>query len=132
MSHVPVQSDQAPRAIGPYSQGVDVRADRLVFLSGQIALEPKTGELVAGDISVQTERVMENLGAVLRAASLGFADVVRCTIYLVDLGEFAAVNAVYGRYFVSSPPARATVQVAALPRGARVEIDAIAVGEGSR
>ncbi len=96
-----------------------VKPGRLVFLSGQIPLEPKTGELVAGDISVQTERVMENLGAVLGAASLGFADVVRCTIYLVDLGEFAAVNAVYGRYFPSSPPARATVQVSALPRGAR-------------
>jgi 2-iminobutanoate/2-iminopropanoate deaminase len=128
MPHAPVHSDQAPRAIGPYSQGVEAQAGRLVFLSGQIPLEPKTGELVAGDISVQTERVMENLGAVLRAASLGFADVVRCTIYLVDLSEFAAVNAVYGRYFASSPPARATVQVSALPRGARVEIDAIAVG----
>ena len=128
MPHAPVHSDQAPRAIGPYSQGVEAQAGRLVFLSGQIPLEPKTGELVAGDISVQTERVMENLGAVLRAASLGFADVVRCTIYLVDLSEFAAVNAVYGRYFAFSPPARATVQVSALPRGARVEIDAIAVG----
>ncbi len=128
MPHVPVHTEQAPRAIGPYSQAVAVKPGRLVFLSGQIPLEPKTGELVAGDISVQTERVMENLGAVLGAASLGFADVVRCTIYLVDLGEFAAVNAVYGRYFPSSPPARATVQVSALPRGARVEIDAIAVG----
>jgi 2-iminobutanoate/2-iminopropanoate deaminase len=128
MPHAPVFSEQAPRAIGPYSQAVQVQAGRLVFLSGQIPLDPKTGELVTGDVSVQTERVMENLGAVLRAASLGFADVVRCTIYLVDLGEFAAVNAVYGRYFASSPPARATVQVSALPRGARVEIDAIAVG----
>jgi 2-iminobutanoate/2-iminopropanoate deaminase len=84
--------------------------------------------MVPGDVAVQTERVMENLGAVLRAASLGFGDVVRCTVYLVDLAEFAAVNAVYGRYFDAAPPARATVQVAALPRGARVEIDAIAVG----
>jgi 2-iminobutanoate/2-iminopropanoate deaminase len=128
MPHAPLQTDQAPRAIGPYSQGVQVQAGRLVFLSGQIALDPKTGELVAGDTSAQTERVMENLGAVLRAASMGFGDVVRCTIYLVDLGDFAAVNAVYGRYFASSPPARATVQVSALPRGARVEIDAMAVG----
>lgn len=128
MPHAPVHSDQAPRAIGPYSQAVEVQAGRLVFLSGQIPLDPATGELVAGDISVQTERVMENLGAVLRAASLGFQDVVRCTIYLVDLGEFSTVNGVYGRYFASSPPARATVQVAALPRGARVEIDAVAVG----
>jgi 2-iminobutanoate/2-iminopropanoate deaminase len=128
MPHAPIFSEQAPRAIGPYSQAVQAQAGRLVFLSGQIPLDPTTGELVAGDVSVQTERVMENLGAVLRAASLGFPDVVRCTIYLVDLGEFAAVNAVYGRYFGSSPPARATVQVSALPRGARVEIDAIAVG----
>jgi 2-iminobutanoate/2-iminopropanoate deaminase len=128
MPHAPIHSDQAPRAIGPYSQAVSAQTGRLVFLSGQIPLDPGTGELVGGDISAQTERVMENLGAVLKAASLGFADVVRCTIYLVDLGEFAAVNAVYGRYFTSAPPARATVQVAALPRGARVEIDAIAVG----
>jgi 2-iminobutanoate/2-iminopropanoate deaminase len=128
MPHAPVFSELAPRAIGPYSQAIQAQGSRMVFLSGQIPLDVKTGELVAGDISAQTERVMENLGAVLRAASLGFGDVVRCTIFLVDLGEFAAVNAVYGRYFASSPPARATVQVSALPRGARVEIDAIAVG----
>jgi 2-iminobutanoate/2-iminopropanoate deaminase len=127
MPHSPVQTDQAPRAIGPYSQGVSTAGGRMVFLSGQIPLDPATGELLAGDISAQTDRVMKNLGAVLAAASLGFPDVVRCTIYLVDLGEFAAVNAVYGRYFTSAPPARATVQVSALPRGARVEIDAIAV-----
>lgn len=129
MPHTPVHSDAAPGAIGPYSQAIEVKAGgRMVFLSGQIPLDVKTGELVAGDISAQTERVMENLGAVLRAAALGLADVVRCTIYLVDLGEFAKVNAVYGRYFAAAPPARATVQVTALPRGARVEIDAIAVG----
>jgi len=128
MPHVPVRTTEAPSAIGPYSQGVSTQGPRLVFLSGQIPLDPKTGDLVAGDISAQTARVMENLGAVLRAASVGFADVVRCTIYLVDLGDFAAVNAVYGGYFPSAPPARATVQVSALPKGARVEIDAIAVG----
>jgi 2-iminobutanoate/2-iminopropanoate deaminase len=128
MPHAPVHSDQAPRAIGPYSQAVEARPGRLVFLSGQIPLDPVTGELVAGNISVQTERVMENLGAVLRAAALGFQDVVRCTIYLVDLADFSTVNGVYGRYFTNSPPARATVQVAALPKGARVEVDAIAVG----
>jgi 2-iminobutanoate/2-iminopropanoate deaminase len=128
MPHVKVETDAAPRAIGPYSQAVSAQPGRLLFLSGQIPLDPKTGELVQGDVSVQTERVLENLGAVLRAASLGFADVVRCTVYLTDLSEFAAVNAVYARYFASSPPARATVQVSALPRGARVEIDAIAVG----
>jgi 2-iminobutanoate/2-iminopropanoate deaminase len=127
MAHSPVHSDQAPSAIGPYSQGISAQGSRMVFLSGQIPLDPRTGELVAGDVSAQTERVMENLGAVLRAASLGFGDLVRCTIYLVDLGEFGAVNAVYGRYFSAAPPARATVQVSALPRGARVEIDAIAV-----
>jgi 2-iminobutanoate/2-iminopropanoate deaminase len=128
MPHVPVRTADAPAAIGPYSQGVSTQGGRLVFLSGQIPLDPKTGELVAGDIGVQTARVMENLAGVLRAASLGFADVVRCTIYLVDLGDFAAVNTVYGGYFASAPPARATVQVSALPKGARVEIDAIAVG----
>jgi 2-iminobutanoate/2-iminopropanoate deaminase len=128
MPHAPVHTEKAPRAIGPYAQAVEVQAGRLVFLSGQIPLDPASGELVGGDISAQTERVMENLGAVLRAASLGFPDVVRCTIYLVDLSEFSAVNTVYGRYFASTPPARATVQVSALPRGARVEIDAIAAG----
>jgi 2-iminobutanoate/2-iminopropanoate deaminase len=128
MPHNPLHTEKAPRAIGPYAQAVEVRASRLVFLSGQIPLDPASGELVTGDISAQTERVMENLGAVLRAASLGFQDVVRCTVYLVDLTEFSTVNAVYGKYFVSSPPARSTVQVSALPRGARVEIDAIAAG----
>ena len=128
MSHAPVHTDQAPEAIGPYVQAVSVPPGRMLFLSGQIPLDPRTGKLVAGDISAQTERVLENLGAVLRAASLGFSHVVRCTVYLTDLGEFSAMNAVYARYFASSPPARATVQVSALPRGARVEIDAIAVG----
>ena len=128
MPHAPVQTELAPRAIGPYAQAVSVPPGRMVFLSGQIPLDPRTGELVVGDISAQTERVLENLGAVLKAASLGFQDVVRCTVYLTDLSEFAAMNSVYARYFASSPPARATVQVSALPRGARVEIDAIAVG----
>jgi len=128
MPHTPIQTELAPHAIGPYSQGVSVPAGRLVFLSGQIALDPRTGDLLGGEAAAQAERVMENLGAVLRAASLEFKDVVRCTIYLTDLSEFAAVNAVYGRYFAGPPPARTTVQVAALPRGARVEIDAIAVG----
>jgi 2-iminobutanoate/2-iminopropanoate deaminase len=128
MAHTVLHSEKAPRAIGPYSQAVAVSTGRLVFLSGQIPLDPVSGEMVAGDILSQTERVMENLGAVLRAADLGFQAVVRCTIYLVDLSDFAAVNAVYGRYFTAAPPARATVQVAALPRGARVEIDAVAAG----
>ena len=120
-----VSSPAAPAAIGPYSQAI--RAGALVMLSGQIPLDPATGELVTGDIAAQTARVMENLRAVLGAAGCSFADVVRTTIYIVDLGHFAAVNEVYGRCFAAPFPARATVQVAALPRGAQVEIDAIAV-----
>ena len=123
----PVQSASAPGAIGPYSQAVEARGARTLWLSGQIPLDPATGELVPGDVAAQAERVMENLGAVLAAAGAGFEHVVRCTIYLVDLGDFARVNEVYGRRFPADPPARATVQVAALPRGARVEIDAVAV-----
>jgi 2-iminobutanoate/2-iminopropanoate deaminase len=122
-----ITSPDAPKAIGPYSQAVAVPAGRMVFLSGQIPLDPKTGEMVAGDVVAQAERVMLNLQAVLAAGGLKFADVVRTTIFLADLGDFAKVNEVYGRYFPADPPARATVQVAALPRGARVEIDAIAV-----
>ena len=127
MARTVVHSENAPRAIGPYSQAVQVPAGTLTFLSGQVPLDPKSGELLQGDIAQQTQRVMENLAAVLKAAGLGFANVVRCTIYLIDLKDFAEVNAVYGRYFEAAPPARATVQVAALPKGARVEIDAIAV-----
>jgi 2-iminobutanoate/2-iminopropanoate deaminase len=122
-----VKTTAAPAAIGPYSQAVEARGARTLWLSGQIPLDPATGELVPGDVSAQAERVMENLAAVLAAAGAGLEHVVRCTIYLADLGDFARVNEVYGRYFPSDPPARATVQVAALPRGARVEIDAVAV-----
>jgi 2-iminobutanoate/2-iminopropanoate deaminase len=124
MPREPITTDRAPRAIGPYSQAV--RAGGFVFLSGQIPLDPATGEMVGGDVRAEAEQVMKNLGAVLEAAGRSFADVVRATIYLVDLGDFAAVNEVYGARFASSPPARATVQVAALPRGARVEIDLVA------
>lgn len=123
-----LHSDEAPKAIGPYSQAVQVDAGRVTFLSGQIPLDPATGALVEGDIQKQTERVMANLQAVLKAGGLDFTNVVRCTIFLQDMSDFAKVNEVYGRYFPSSPPSRATVQVAALPKGARVEIDAIAVG----
>jgi 2-iminobutanoate/2-iminopropanoate deaminase len=98
-----------------------------VFLSGQIPLDPATGQLVAGNVVAQTEQVMKNLGAVLEAAGCGFADVVRTTIYLVDMADFARVNEAYGRSFQAPYPARATVQVSALPRGARVEIDAVAL-----
>jgi len=120
-----VSTPHAPAAIGPYSQAVE--AGGLVFLSGQIPLDPATGQMVTGDVSAQAERVMLNLEAVLAAAGLGFGHVVRSTIYLTDLGDFAAVNAVYGSRFPSEAPARATVQVAALPRGASVEIDMVAV-----
>lgn len=126
-----VQSPGAPKAIGPYSQAIEARGARTLWLSGQVALDPTTGELVPGDTAAQAERVLDNLGAVLAAAGAGFEHVVKCTIYLVDLDDFAKVNAVYGKRFAGDPPARATVQVAALPRGARVEIDAVAVLDGA-
>jgi len=124
MSKQSISSDLAPRAIGPYSQAV--RAGGWLFCSGQIPLDPVSGELVSGGISEQTEQVMANLREVLKAAGLGFDQVVKTTIYLADLADFAVVNGIYGRFFPDCPPARATVQVAALPKGARVEIDAIA------
>jgi 2-iminobutanoate/2-iminopropanoate deaminase len=120
----PVNSLEAPAAIGPYSQAID--AGDYVFLSGQVPIDPKTGGLVQGDVAAQTERVLDNLGAVLAAAGCSFGEVVKTTIYLMDLGDFQTVNAVYAKRFQAAPPARATVQVAALPKGARVEIDAIA------
>jgi 2-iminobutanoate/2-iminopropanoate deaminase len=119
----------APKAIGPYSQAIEARGGRTLWLSGQIALDPASGELVAGDVAAQTACVMANLGAVLAAAGAGFEHVVRCTIFLADLADFAKVNDVYQRSFPRDPPARSTVQVAALPRGALVEIDAVAVIE---
>lgn len=120
-----VHSDGAPQAIGPYSQAVDSGA--MVFLSGQIGLDPATGNLVAGGTEAEAEQVLRNLNAVLAAVGLAFDAVVRTTIYLVDLDDFARVNEIYGRHFRPPFPARATVGVASLPRGARVEIDAIAV-----
>src|SRR5438270_486373 len=125
-ARVAVQSSQAPRAIGPYSQAIDVAAGSFVFVSGQIPVDPASGELVQGDIVAQTERVMENLKAVLAASGASFDDVVKTNIYLADLGDFTKINETYGRYFQKTPPARATVQVGALPRGARVEIDCVA------
>lgn len=124
MKKAAISSADAPAAIGPYSQAV--RSGDLVFLSGQIPLDPKTGELVKGSIELETTRVLDNLHAVLAAAGCTFADVVRTTIYLTDLGDFVKVNETYGTRFSGVFPARATVQVAALPRGARVEIDAVA------
>ncbi|NMC69260.1 MAG: RidA family protein [Myxococcales bacterium] len=114
----------APKAIGPYSQGV--RIGDFFFLSGQIPLDPATGELVSGDVGAQTERVLDNIAAVLAVHELEFRHVVKTTIFLVDLADFGKVNELYGKRFPAEPPARSTVQVAALPRGARVEIEVIA------
>lgn len=119
-----IETEAAPAAIGPYSQGV--KAGDFLFCSGQIPIDPASGEVVAGDIAAQTERVMANMEAVLAAATLGFEQVVKTTIYLTDLGDFATVNEIYGRRFKGVPPARATVQVAALPKGVNVEIEWVA------
>jgi 2-iminobutanoate/2-iminopropanoate deaminase len=124
-----VSTPAAPAAIGPYSQAVIATGPRAIFCSGQIPLDPQTGQMVGeGDVEKQTHQVMQNLAAVLQAAGASLEAVVKTTIYLTDLASFAKVNQVYGSYFPQSPPARATVQVAALPRGAAVEIDAVAVG----
>jgi 2-iminobutanoate/2-iminopropanoate deaminase len=125
MARQVVATQKAPQAIGPYSQAI--ASAGLVFTSGQIPLDPATQQLVQGDIRAQTERVMENLSAVLEAAGCTFADVVKAGIFVADLADFAAVNEVYGKRFPKDPPARSTVQVAALPKGARIEIDLIAV-----
>jgi 2-iminobutanoate/2-iminopropanoate deaminase len=124
-----VTTAEAPAAIGPYSQAIVVAlgGQRAVFCSGQIALDPKTGALVDGDVAAQTRRVLDNLAAVLAAAGARLEDVVKTTIYLASMDDFATVNAVYGERFAAKPPARATVQAARLPRDARVEIDAIAI-----
>ncbi len=119
-----VATSGAPKAIGPYSQGIV--ADGLVWASGQIALDPETGALVAGGVGEQTRRALENLKAVLAAAGSDLQRVVRATVYLVDMADFEAMNRVYAEYFSADPPARVTVAVAALPKGGRVEIDAIA------
>jgi 2-iminobutanoate/2-iminopropanoate deaminase len=119
-----VSSPGAPKAIGPYSQAI--RAGQLLFLSGQVPIDPATGNLIQGDIAAQTRRVFENLAAVLEAGGRSFADVVRTTVFLADMNDFAAMNEVYGQYFKEPYPARATVQVARLPKDARVEIDLIA------
>ncbi len=119
-----IKTDKAPQAIGPYSQGV--KAGGLLFLSGQIPLDPATGGMVGGDIEVQTERVLDNITALLEAAGLDFSDVVKSTIYLTDLGNFATVNEIYAKRFSTDPPARSTVEVKGLPRGAGVEIEVVA------
>ncbi len=124
MAKQPIASADAPKAIGPYSPAI--RAGQLLFVSGQIALDPATGQMIDGDIGAQTRRVLANIGALLKAAGLSFPDVVRTTIFLADINDFASVNEIYGTYFSPPAPARATVQVARLPKDARVEIDVIA------
>lgn len=123
-----IETRAAPAAVGPYSQAV--RAGSLVFCSGQIPLDPASGEVVTGDVTAQTRRTLENLRAVLAAAGLSMSDVVRTTVFLVDLAEFSRMNEVYATYFRPPYPARATVEVSALPKGVRVEIDAIAYDPG--
>jgi 2-iminobutanoate/2-iminopropanoate deaminase len=120
-----LRSKSAPTPVASYSQAV--RAGKFVFCSGQIPLDPRTHELVAGGIEEQTRRVLDNLGAVLAEAKLTYGDVVKCTVFLTDLADFAAFDSTYARYFGARPPARSTVQVSALPRGARIELEAIAL-----
>ncbi|HEX9754666.1 MAG TPA: RidA family protein [Gemmatimonadales bacterium] len=124
MTMTRVSTERAPRAIGPYSQGIVL--DDLVFTAGQIPLDPATGELVIGDVALQTERVLANLGAILEAAGSGLPRVLKTTVYLTDMADFAAMNEVYAKAFGEHRPARSTVAVAQLPRDVRVEIDAIA------
>jgi 2-iminobutanoate/2-iminopropanoate deaminase len=120
-----VATDRGPKAIGPYSQAV--RANGFVFLSGQIPLDPNTQQIVEGDVAVQTERVMENLKGVVEAAGSSLHHVVKTTVFLADMNDFAAMNEVYARYFTANAPARSTVEVARLPKNVRVEIDLIAL-----
>ena len=120
-----VSSAKAPKAIGPYSPAIV--AGNLLFVSGQVPIDPATGNMIEGDIAAQTRRVLDNVGALLSAGGASFSNVVRTTVFLADMNDFAAVNQVYGEYFVEPYPARATVQVARLPKDSRVEIDVIAV-----
>jgi 2-iminobutanoate/2-iminopropanoate deaminase len=119
-----INTDRAPAPIGPYSQAVQI--GDMVFISGQIALSPQTGELIKGDIKVETTQVMENLKAILTEAGLDFSNVIKSTIFLMDMGKFAEVNEIYGTYFTENFPARETVQVAGLPKGVQVEISVVA------
>jgi 2-iminobutanoate/2-iminopropanoate deaminase len=119
-----IATDQAPQAIGPYSQAI--RAAGLIFTSGQVAIDPATQQVIAGDVSAQTERVLKNLAAILQASGSSLEKVLRCTVFLKNMGDFAAMNEVYGRYFKQAPPARSTVEVARLPKDVLVEIDVIA------
>jgi 2-iminobutanoate/2-iminopropanoate deaminase len=121
-----ISTTAAPKAIGPYSQAI--RAGGLVFVSGQVAIDPATQQVIAGSVGAQTERVLENIGAILQAGGSSLANVVRSTVFLKNMNDFTAMNEVYGRYFGSVPPARSTVEVARLPKDVLVEIDVIALG----
>ncbi|PYL99807.1 MAG: reactive intermediate/imine deaminase [Verrucomicrobia bacterium] len=123
-----IATSDAPAAIGPYSQAI--RSGNLIFCSGQIPLEPKSGQIVSDDIGDQTRRVLDNISGLLKSEGLSLADVVKTTIFLTDLGNFQIVNEIYGSYFNNQPPARSTVQISALPKGARVEIEVIACANG--
>jgi 2-iminobutanoate/2-iminopropanoate deaminase len=120
-----IATSQAPKAIGPYSQAI--RAAGLIFTSGQVAIDPATQQVIAGDVAAQTERVLKNLSAVLQASGSSLEKALRCTVFLKNMGDFAAMNQVYGRYFTAAPPARSTVEVARLPKDVLVEIDVIAL-----
>lgn len=125
MLREPIKTTHAPAALGPYSQAI--KAGGLVYVSGQVAIDPETGQFVAGGIAEQTERVLKNVGAVLEAAGSSLALVLKTTVFLADMDEFGAMNEVYAKFFTDAPPARATVQAARLPRDARVEIEAVAL-----
>ena len=120
-----IATSQAPKAIGPYSQAI--RAAGLIFTSGQVAIDPATQQVVAGDVAAQTDRVLKNLSAILQASGSSLEKALRCTVFLKNMGDFAAMNEVYGRYFTTAPPARSTVEVARLPKDVLVEIDAVAL-----
>jgi 2-iminobutanoate/2-iminopropanoate deaminase len=120
-----IATKDAPQAIGPYSQAI--RANGFVFVSGQVAIDPSTQQVINGDVAAQTDRVLKNLSAILKAAGTGLEKVVRSTVFLKNMGDFAAMNEIYGRYFSSAPPARSTVEVARLPKDVLVEIDMIAL-----
>lgn len=122
-----ISTSEAPAAIGPYSQGV--RVGSTIYYSGQIPLDPKSGQVVSGGIDVQARRVMENIAGLLRAEGLGFGNIVKTTIFLADIGDFQTVNEIYGSYFKQAPPARSTVQAGALPKNVRIEIEVIAVAD---
>lgn len=125
MKKTVISTDKAPAAIGPYSQGIKVNG--FIYLSGQIPLIPESGEMVSGGIEEQTKRVMDNIQAVLESQGLTMENVIKTTIFMIDLGQFGTVNDIYASYFTSSPPARSTIQVAALPKGALIEIETVAV-----